>query len=166
MCLFSIYAKCMWQKFEPSEKYLSAVKDITTVNKLDEFLDKIKYVSEEKDYWETPEEVIENGECDCDGYARLAMDILERIQHRENVRFILYDGYYMKDGKKKRSGHAVAVFDYMGKLAVISDHILIANKDNYEDIGHLFYPKGLKFIIALDSNGKITYSKNKWFGIF
>ena len=168
MCIMKLYIKTKWQDFTPTQEYLDAVKDVTTVNKLDIFLDKIKYNLELKDYWDTPGEVIKNGSCDCDGYARLAVDILERIQNRKDVRFVMYVGYHMKDGVKNRSGHAVAVFSYMGKLAAISNSKLIINQNSYEDIGHIFYPEGLKFMAILNSEGKIISMRSKyyWFGTF
>ena len=166
MCLMSLVVKSKWKKFTPTAQYLAVVEDIKTINQLDTFMDKIKYVSEKVDKWDTPEEVILNGSCDCDGYARLAMDILERVQNRKDVRFVYYEGYYMEDGKQKRSAHAVAVFTYLGKLAVFDNNRLMINKDSYEDIGHIFYPKGLKYVTIINSKGKIVSSRHLWFGTF
>ena len=46
-------------------------------------------------------ETLIRGAGDCEDFARFALDVLVRVQKLDNVRFICYDGYYMKDGKKK-----------------------------------------------------------------
>jgi len=166
MCIMSFYVKSMWRKFTPTNEYLLAVKDIDTLDKLVTFLKDIKYNLELKDYWDTPEEVINNGSCDCDGYARLALDILVRIQKRSNVYFVIYSGYYIKNSVLKRSGHAVAVFPYKDKLAVISNNNLLTGYNTYEDIGHKYYPEGLKSMTIVDENGKVILNKHNWFKNF
>ena len=166
MCIMSFYVKSMWRKFTPTNEYLSVVKDIDTLDKLDKFLDSIKYLTEKIDRWDTPEEVINNGSCDCDGYARLALDILVRIQKRSNVYFVIYSGYYIRNSVLKRSGHAVAVFPYKDKLAVISNNNLLTGYNTYEDIGHKYYPEGLKSMTIVDENGKVILNKHNWFKNF
>jgi len=162
----SLYVKGMWRKFTPTNEYLSAVKDIDTVDKLDKFLDSIEYNLELKDYWDTPDEVIINGSGDCDATARLALDILVRIQKRSNVYFVIYSGYHIRNSVLKRSGHAVAVFPYKDKLAVISNNNLLIGYNTYEDIGHHFYPEGLKSMTIVDENGKVILNKHNWFKNF
>jgi len=161
MCIF----KNKWRKFTPTQKYLDIVKHIKTLTELDYFLDRITYTSDDKDYWQTPEETLNRGKGDCDDYARLALDILVRVQKREDVRFIIYTGYYNKDGKQKYGAHAVCVFPYKGKYNVFSNAKYYTHKDNYIDIGHIFYPK-LKYMEVRNDEGKVISRKFKLIGAF
>ncbi len=159
MCIF----KNKWTKFTPTKKYLDAVKYVKTVTELDYWLDKIKYISDDKDYWQTPEETLNRGKGDCDDFARLALDILVRIRKRDDVRFIIYAGYNSKD---KYNAHAVCVFPYYGSYSVFSNHMYYAKRDDYIDIGHIYYPKGLKYMSVRNDKGKVIQWKVKLFGVF
>ena len=152
--------KNKWQKFTPTQKYLDTVKYVKTVAELDYFLDRIKYVSDDKDYWQTPEETINRGAGDCDDFARLALDILVRIQKRNDVRFVIYAGYNKND---KYNAHAVCVFPYDGKYNVFSNSQYYTHKDNYIDVGHIFYPK-LRYMVVRNSEGKVISRKFKLWG--
>ena len=158
--------KRKWQDFIPTQNYIDKVKDITTVSKLDVFLNKITYTAEDKDYWQTPEETVNRGKGDCDDFARLSLDILVRIQKRKDVRFVIYTGYYTKDGKDKFSQHAVCVFPYNGKYSTFSNYQYYYNKDNLIDTGHIFFPKGLKYMEVRNDEGKIISRKFKLWGNF
>ena len=157
MCIFN-----KWQKFTPTQKYLDTVKYIKTVTELDYFLDKIEYTSDKSDYWQTPEETLNRGKGDCEDFARLVLDILVRIQKRKDVRFIIYAGY---NNKNKYSAHAVCVFHYDGKYNVFSNAQYYTHKDNYIDIGHIFYPK-LKYMEVRNGDGKIIKRNYRIFGTF
>ena len=158
--------KNKWLKFTPTQKYLDAVKYVKTITELDYFLDRITYTSDDKDYWQTPEETLNRGKGDCDDFARFALDILVRIQKREDVRFVIYRGYYTKDGVKKYSGHVVCIFPYNGKYSVFSNTKYYTLKDNYIDIGHIFYPKGLRYMEIRNDEGKVISRKYKLWGTF
>ena len=151
-----------WQKFEPTKKYLDIVKELTSVTKLHKYILNYSYIAEKKDYWKVPTEFIDDGGGDCEDFARFAIDVLVRIQKRKNVRFICYYGY---NGKKK-TGHAVTVFPYNEKYSVFSNRSLLHQYNSYLDIGHEFYPDGLKTIEIRDRTGKILSKKHKWIGIF
>ena len=152
--------KNKWTKFTPTQKYIDTVKYVKTVTELDYFLDRITYTSDKGDYWQTPEETLNRGKGDCDDFARLALDILVRIQKRKDVRFV---GYYGKDSKGKYSGHAVCVFPYNGKYNVFSNAQYYTHRDNYIDVGHIFYPK-LKYMAVRNSEGKVISRKFKLWG--
>jgi len=156
--------KRKWTKFTPTQNYLDAVKDITTISKLKAFLKKITYTSEKIDVWQTPEETFNRGKGDCDDYARLSLDILVRIQKRKDVRFVIYTGYKEKDGVEKYSGHAVCVFPNYSSLGVFSNSQYFYNKDNLIEVGHIFYPKGIKYMEVRNDEGNVTSRKFKLFG--
>jgi hypothetical protein len=153
-----------WRKFTPTQKYLDTVKHIKTITELDYFLDRIKYVSDNKDFWQTPEETLSRGAGDCEDFARFALDVLVRIQKRKDVRFIIYTGYYEKDGKKKYGAHAVCVFPFRKKYSVFSNAKYYTLKDSYIDIGHIFYPKGIKYMVVRNDEGKVISRKFKLWG--
>ena len=158
--------KRKWRKFTPTQKYIDTVKYIKTITELDYFLDRITYTVDDKDYWQIPEETLNRSKGDCDDFARLALDILVRIQKRKDVRFVIYTGYYIKDNVEKYNGHAVCVFPYNGKYSVFSNNQYFYNKDNLIDIGHIFYPKGLKYMEVRNDEGKVLSRKFKLFGVF
>ena len=155
MCIF----KDKWTEFIPTAEYLSEVKNLTTVDKLATYIKKIKYISDKKDYWQTPVETFIRGKGDCEDFARLALDILVHIQKRKNVRFIIYIG------TEKGQCHAVCVFPYYGKYNVFSNDKYYTHKDNYIDVGHIFYPK-LKYMEVRNSEGKVISRKYRLWGNF
>lgn len=152
--------KNKWKQFTPTQKYLDTVKYIKTITELDYYLNRIEYTPDKGDYWQTPEETLDRGKGDCDDFARLALDILVRIQKRKNVRFIIHAGY---DKKNKYTAHAVCVFKYNKKYSVFSNAKYYAHKDNYIDIGHIFYSK-LKYMVVRNDEGKVISRKFKLWG--
>ena len=158
--------KNKWREFKPTTYYLSAVQTITSIGQLDVFLNKFVYIADDKDYWQTPEETVNRGKGDCDDFARLALDILVRIQKRKDVRFIIYTGYYEKDGKEKYGAHAVCVFPYNGKYSVFSNYQYYYNMNSYIDTGHIFYPNGLRYMEVRNDEGKVISRKFKIIGTF
>ena len=155
-----------WTKFVPTQKYLDTVKYIKTISELDYYLDRIVYTSEKADIWQTPEETLNRGKGDCDDFARLALDILVRVQKRKDVRFVIHTGYYEEDGKDKYGGHAVCVFPYNGKYSLFSNYQCYHNRSDYIDIGHIFYSKGLKYMEVRNDEGKVISRKFKLWGTF
>jgi hypothetical protein len=161
------FVKDKWRQFEPTANYLAAVEKLDTVEKLHNYMEyNLRYVSDEKDYWQTPEETFIRGAGDCEDMARFALDVLVRIQNIVNARWIAYTGYYLKEGKKVRSGHAVCVFPLNEKYAVFSNNSLEYNFENYIDIGHDSYPEGLKKMEIRDWTGKILETKTNYYGTF
>ena len=162
MCIF----KDKWQKFEPTYKYLSIVAGLTTITKLHKYILNYKYIPEKGDHWKIPIEFINDGGGDCEDFARFCIDVLVRIQKRKNVRFICYFGYQLINGKKVKTGHAVTVFPYNEKYSVFSNNDLLHQYNNYIDVGHEFYPDGLKRMEIRNWQGKILETKRNWIGTF
>ncbi len=147
-----------WTKFEPTDKYLSTVKPLTSIVKLHNFIKIYIYIPEKGDYWKTPIEFLNDGGGDCDDFARFAVDVLVRIIGIKEARFLAY--------YSSKKGHAVCVFPYRGKYSVVSNKQLLHGFANYIDIGNYFFSK-LKRMEIRDWQGKIL-SKKGWkiFGTF
>jgi len=50
-------------------------------------------------------------------------------------------------------GHIVCVFSYQNKYSMFSNQELTHNYDDYLQIGHAFYPDGLKYMEVRDWRG-------------
>ena len=150
------FSKSKWQKFTPSNKYLEAIKDITSINKLYIFIQSFKRKEDKKDYWQTPEQTLKLKTFDCEDMSIFCQDVLIR-QGIEAV-VIIYNG------TEKGECHAVCVFPG-NKFSFISNKILYKNYDNYIDIGHRYYSK-LKQMLIYNHEGKIIGKKTKLFGTF
>ena len=161
------FPKDKWQKFTPTNEYLSAVAKLDTIEKLHYFMIRnLRYIPDTKDYWQTPEETIIRCAGDCEDMAIFAQDVLVRVQKVDNVRWIAYDGYYMKDGKKKRSGHAVCVFPVDEEYSFFSNNSLLEGFESYVQIGHESYPLGLKKMEIRNWQGKMIDMRVRWIGTF
>ena len=164
MCFFP---KDKWQKFEPTQNYIDVVSKLDTIEKLHDYMIKnIRYVSDEKDYWQVPEETLIRCAGDCEDFARFAIDVLVRVQKIDNVRWIFYVGYYRVNGKNIRKGHAVCVFPEDEHYNVFSNDSLLKCFDNYVDIGHDFYPFGLKRMEIRNWQGKMIDLRVNYLGTF
>lgn len=152
MCFF----RSKWQKFNPSNEYLEAIKNITTINKLYIFIQSFKRKEDIMDYWQTPEQTLNRGTFDCEDMAIFCQDVLIRMGIEAVV--IIYSG------TKKGECHAVCVFPD-SKYSFISNKILYHGYDNYIDIGHRYYSK-LKQMTVYNHKGKIIEKKTKLFGTF
>lgn len=162
MCIF----KDKWIKFTPTGGYLAIVKELTTITKLHRYILNYKYISEKGDYWKTPIEFINDGGGDCEDFERFAIDVLVRVQKRKNIRSLHYYGYQLIKGKRVKTGHAVTVFPYNEKYSVFSNRSLLHQYNNYIDIGHEFYPDGLKRMEIRDWQGNVLETKRNWLGVF
>lgn len=151
MCIF----KSKWQKFNPSDEYLKAIKDIISVNELYIFIQSFTRKEDVKDYWQTPEQTLNRKTYDCEDMAIFCQDVLVRIIGIEAV-VIIYAG--------SGSAHAVCVFPN-NKFSFISNKRLYHDYDNCIDIGHKYYSK-LKRMIVYNHEGKIIEKKCKLFGTF
>ena len=161
------FAKDKWRQFEPTEDYLLAVNQLDTIEKLHNYMKmNLRYVSDVKDYWQTPVETFMRGAGDCEDMARFAIDVLVRVQKLDNVRFIIYVGYYMKNGKKRKSGHAVCVFPDGEKYNFFSNNSLLKGFESYVDIGHESYPLGLKKMEIRNWQNYLIDLRYRLFGTF
>lgn len=154
MCIL----KNKWTKFTPSDKYLQAVKGLTSVTKLHQFIQNFQYTGEKGDHWQDPEEFLRNEHLDCDDFARFTVDVLVRIIGIKEARFIAYYA-----GLK---GHAICAFPYRGKYSVFSNKQLLHGFADYIGIGHKFFPKGFRSMVVRDWQGKILSKKSKLIGTF
>lgn len=156
------FIKNKWQPFEPTKEYLDVVKVITSIKKLHEFLRKYTWVKEVKDYWKTPIEFLKSIKPnDCEDFARFAVDVLVRIIKIYKARFITYHGYNHEKSGKELKGHAICAFPYRGKLAIFSNNKFYSGFNNYIEIGHKYYPDGLKSMKVRNYLGKILEKKHQ-----
>jgi len=166
-----------WKNWKPSEEYLLKVKDLTTIAKLHSFMQEFKYKWDTItilfwkflwDYWQMPDESVRKMEGDCEDLAILTIDILGRIQKRNDARFIMSFGYFLNNkDKRKLMGHCVTAFNNgKGKYNIFSNNELEYSYKDFLEIGHRFYPLGLKYQEIRDWQGKTLSRKFKLFGIF
>ena len=164
MCLF----KDKWPKEKLTEEYIEATKDIKDLDKINSFIRPFKRKEDKGDHWQSPSETYKRKTYDCEDMAIMIMDILTRVMGRRMVWFIIFAGYYMKEGKKTYSAHAVILFESETRLTnyEYSNKKLIYLKQGISIIeqGYLHYPEGLKYIEIRNSEGKITEKKRKWIG--
>ena len=162
------FVKNKWTKFIPTAKYLSVAKDLTTVDKLYQFIQQFKRKEDKKDYWQTPEETLILLTYDCDDSMRFCVDVLKRIMSIE-AKGVIQSGY-----DKERWGskiwnvkcHAICVFPFRGKLAVFSNRELYTEINNYEEAGYITFPDGLKSQIVYDEQGNVLSRRFKVIGTF
>jgi len=162
MCIF--FNK--WKDFEPNEKYLLVVSELTSVSKLYQYSQRFKYIAEKKDKWKTPIEFMDDGGGDCEDWAKWYVDILVRIVGIEEVRFVIHSGYNKKRWGEKVECHAICVFPYQGKLALFSNNKFRTGYKDHIETGHYTFPDGLKYQEIRDWQGKVLEKKRKWFGTF
>ena len=151
------FIKNKWTKFTPTQEYLDAVKGLTSVAKLHNYLQRYKYIAEKGDHWKTPIEFLNDGGGDCEDFAKFVIDVLVRIQKLKEARFIAY--YTSKEG------HAICVFPYRNSYSIFSNNQLIHGFADYLDIGHFFF-KDIKRMVVRDWQGKVIEKKHKWIGTF
>lgn len=163
MCI-SIF-KNKWTKFTPTAKYLSAIKDLTTVDKLYQFIQQFKRKEDIKDYWQTPEETLILLTYDCDDSMRFTVDVLKRVMGIE-ARGVIQSGYNYERWGKAKHCHGITVFPYRGKLAVLSNKSLYTDINSYEEAGYITFKDGLKYQEIRDWQGKILSRKFRLFGVF
>lgn len=160
------FLKNKWKGFETTEQYLSVISGLTSISKLHNYSkNNFKYIAEKRDKWKTPIEFMVDGGGDCEDFARWYVDILVRIQEKEGARFIIYSGYNKKVGDKM-TGHAVCVFPSQYKYSMFSNRGLTHNYNDYLEVGHKFYPDGLKILEVRGWQGKVLQRKFKIFGTF
>ncbi|MBA7544282.1 hypothetical protein ES705_36634 [subsurface metagenome] len=174
MCWFDLQAR-RWQQFKPSEEYLSIVSGFTTVEKLHNYIKRFHYEWDVIkilwwkflwDYWQDPEQTLKREAGDCEDSAIFNADVLGRVKNID-AKLILFFGYNRKRfGWKFWMGHAVCVFPYQGKYSVFCNQSLYHNSDNYLQIGHRYYPDGLKYMEVRDWRGNLISRKVKLFGVF
>jgi hypothetical protein len=159
------FQKDKWTKFTPTNKYLSAIKDLTSVARLYSFIQQFKRKEDKKDYWQTPGETLILLTYDCDDSMRFTVDVLKRVMGIE-AKGVIQSGYNYERWGKVKHHHAITVFPYRGKLAVFSNKKLYIGINSFEEAGYLTFPDGLKYQEIRDSEGKILSRKHKWIGTF
>jgi len=160
--------KNKWTKFKPTTEYLSAVKDLTTVDKLYHFIQKFKRKEDVKDYWQDPEETLILLTYDCDDSMRFTVDVLKRVMGID-AKGIISSGYdFARWGNKiwNVKCHAICVFPYNGKFALFSNMEFKSGYNSYEDACKYTFPGGLKSMVVRDWQGKVESRKFKLFGTF
>lgn len=159
------FIKNKWTKFTPTQEYLSAVKPLTSVAKLHEFIQQFKRKEDVTDYWQTPEETLNRMTYDCDDTMRFTVDVLVRIMGI-NAKGVIHYGYNKKYWGNKKLGHAITVFPYQGKLAMFSNRGFKTGYNSYIEACKYTFPDGLKYMEIRDWQGKILEKKHKWIGTF
>ena len=165
-----------WKNWVPTDKYLITVQNIDTIAKLQTLMFKFIYKWDtikilfwifKWDRWQMPDESLSKMEGDCEDASILAIDILGRIQKREDARFVMSFGYRMENKKRKYDGHVVTAFDNdNGKYDIFSNNIMEHNFDDFVEIGHRYYPLGLKYQEVRDWKGNVISRKFRIFGTF
>ena len=170
MCLF----KDKWPKGELTQEYTWAVQGIETLHQIVEFIKPFKSKKDVGDYWQSPSETYERKTYDCEDMAIMVMDILKRVLKTEEVWFIIYAGYYMKEGERTYSAHAVCIFYHKNPMIYQQGYYEFTNKTlraafekdqgNLIEYGYRHYPEGLKYYECRDYTGKIIEKKRKYIG--
>jgi len=164
-----------WHNWKPDAEYLSKVKEIDTIAKLHSFMSDFKYKWDTItillwtilwDNWKMPDQSAEYMYGDCEDAAILAIDILGRIQKREDARFIMTFGYCIWNGKKKYMGHAVTAFLNNDKYDIFSNNTMEYGFKDFEEIGKKFYPLGLKYQEIRDWKGNVLKRRFQLIGTF
>ena len=165
-----------WKNWKPTSEYLSAVKYIETITKLQTLMSKFTYKWDtlkilfwiiKWDRWQMPDESLSKMYGDCEDAAILALDILGRIQKREDVRFVMCFGYRMENDKRKYDGHVVAAFkNGTGKYDIFSNNLIEHNFTDFIEVGHKYYPLGMKYQEIRNWRGDVLSRKFKLFGTF
>lgn len=158
-----------WRRFTPTNKYLSIISELNSVERLRDYMKMFEYSPDMKkflfwkvawEHWQTPIETLERGKGDCEDFAIFTVDVLTRVLEITEARFIAYTGNHIGHG------HAIAVFPYKNRLHIFSNGNLVTYGNNYIDIGHLFFEEGLKYMEVRDWTGRVLKRKFKVFGVF
>jgi len=165
-----------WKNWKPSDKYLLAIMDIDNIEKLEKLISKFVYKWDtlkilfwiiKWDNWQMPDESLSKMYGDCEDAAILAIDILGRMQKREDARFVMSFGYRIEDNKRKYDGHVITAFDNgNGKYDIFSNNLIEHNFTDFIEIGHKYYPLGLKYQEIRNWKGAVLSRKFKLFGTF
>lgn len=153
------YSKLKWRKFKPSDKFLDTISGLNTVTKLVNYLeDNMTYQWDKPgffgDHWKTPEETLNDGGGDCEDVAIFNLYVLTEVIKKEAY-MVNYAGYFLdKKRNKAKNGHAVCIFNDIGKKGIFSNNELTYENKSYEAIGYRWYPLGLNYMEVIDNNGK------------
>ena len=149
--------------------YFGATQHIVTLDKLKAFLIPFKYKSDVKDYWQAPHITYNLKTFDCEDMAIMVMDILKKRIGIDKVFFFLYGGYFMKEGIRIHSGHAICLFWYNEEWWEYTNKALrFAFKEGewtFLNYGLRHYPEGLTWYERRDSSGKVIERRRAWIGL-
>ena len=159
------FKKDKWTKFEPTKEYLDAVEGLTSIKKLDDFIQQFKRKEDVTDYWQDPEETLILLTYDCDDSMRFCVDVLVRVM-KIDAKGIISSGYNKARWGNVKKGHAITVFKWQGKYGVFSNRVFKSGFDSYIDACKYTFPDGLKYMEVRDWQGKIESKRSKWFGVF
>ena len=170
MCFF----KDKWPKGKLTEEYIQATQGIKTLYQIKGFIKPIKRKEDVKDHWQSPAETYKVKTYDCEDIAIMVLDILTRVLKVEEAHFIIYAGYYIKEGKRTYGAHAIILFYYNGDSTYHKGYYEFTNKIlrsatekekiNLIEYGYRHYPEGLKSYERRDHKGKIMQRKRAWIG--
>lgn len=102
----------------------------------------------------------------CEDWARWYVDILVRIQKKEDARFIIHSGYNKARWGDELHHHAICVFKYQGKYAVLDVKQFASGYESHLATGYRMFPDGITRMEIRDWQGKILEKKRKWIGVF
>lgn len=181
MCFF----KDKWPKKAATEEeqkqtkeYILAIQHIDTIHKIVMFIKPFLRKEDIKDFWQAPYKTYHLKTYDCEDMAIMAIDILSKYfvskKLVSDISFIIYEGYFIKEGIRKKSAHAVAMFYLKGDTVYEAGYYEFTNKTlrhafkksqkDYIKYGYIHYPEGLKSFERRDSTGKIIERKRAWMG--
>ena len=174
MCFF----KDKWPKLIPyneeeAEKvkaYLAETKGINNIGDLIEFIKPFTRKEDAKDNWQPAYKTYHLKIYDCEDMAIMIQEILHRCLGIENPWFVIYGGYFIKEGKRTYSEHAVCIFENK----MYERYYEFTNKtyreaynpleNNIMLYGYRHYPEGLKYYERRNIEGKIIDKKRAWIG--
>ena len=157
-----------WQKFIVTKEYLDKVKHLTSIALLLKWTtEKYDYIKDAVDYWKTPIEFMSpEGGRDCEDWARWYLEVLVRIIKIVGARFVLFSGYNYARWGKKLTHHAMCIFPYKGKYAVLDVEQFQAGYKDYIEAGKRTFPDGITRVEERNYLGEILSVKRKWIGTF
>jgi hypothetical protein len=97
------------------------------------------YQKEKREYWKSPIETIKDRGGDCEDFAVLVQDILQKKGTEAKILGIFYE--------KQKSGHAIVVWkNNKGYLEFFSNNVYYASEfNNIFQIVDAYYPKGWQY---------------------
>jgi len=154
-----------WKQFEPTQEYLDTIKPLTSIVKLwDYSKTHFNYKGDIKDYWCTPIEFLAAKDGDCENWCRWYVDILVRVINQDGARFIIHSGYNKARWGDKLNHHAICVFPYKDKYAVLDVKQFASGYEDYIATGRRMFPDGLTYQEVRDWAGRILSKKRRLFG--
>ena len=157
------YSLLKWKKFTPNDEFLEKVKDLTTIGKLQEFLnDNYTYEYDKPgfrgDIWKKPDEFLRDGvKGDCEDISRFNVWVLRYLLKREAY-FGMFTGFYKSGSEEINNCHAMAFYKTDNGWGVFDNRRLYyIPEGDFISVGKSFYKEGLKYIEILKPDGKVIF---------